>query len=148
MLTFFSFFFLPRIWKITSELPVRSPTQMRINQDMAKGKFTLNSNFKFSFSYLCNSWHSFMNNQNLRLTLTIVSVYAYLCKWPHRQLWSSLSNPWKEKVNIGKIISKTTNFEKLLFWKDFFSNVSFSVFLLGFERLLQSCRWCPLHKCA
>ena len=45
MLTFFFFFFLPRIWKITSELPVKSPTQMRINQDMAKGKFTLILNF-------------------------------------------------------------------------------------------------------
>ena len=61
MLTFFLSFFLSRIWKITSELPVRSPTQMRINQDMAKGKFTLNSNFMFSFSYMRYSWHSFMN---------------------------------------------------------------------------------------
>ena len=42
-------FFFPRIWKITSELPVRSPTQMRINQNMAK--FTLNLNFMFIFSY-------------------------------------------------------------------------------------------------
>jgi hypothetical protein len=41
----FLFFFLPRIWKITSELPVRSPTQMRINQEVVKGKFTLILNF-------------------------------------------------------------------------------------------------------
>ena len=32
-------FFLPRFWNITSELPVRSPTQMRINWDNDKGKF-------------------------------------------------------------------------------------------------------------
>ena len=71
---FFSFFFLPRIWKITSELPVRSPTQMRINQEMAKGKFTLNSNFMFSFSYMRYSRHSFTNNRNHKS-----KTYPYHC---------------------------------------------------------------------
>ena len=71
---FFSLFFLPRIWKITSEPPVRSPTLMRINQDMAKGKFTLNSNFMFSFSYMRYSRHSFTNNQNHKS-----KTYPYHC---------------------------------------------------------------------
>ena len=86
MLTFFLSFFLPRIWKITSELPGRSPTQMRINQDMAKGKFTLNSIIVLVICVIHNIVSWITEIINLKLTLTIVSVYTHLCRWPHRQL--------------------------------------------------------------